>query len=600
MKSLWVLVAVVPMHLLAQSDVPRPFNRPGLVYDAARNVTVLFGGYADGTRVDETWEWDGSEWTRRDLVGPPARFTHGMVYDARRERVVLFGGWGNDDVTFGDTWEYDGRAWTKVADTGPAPRGAFGMAYDAARGRTVLYGGDAGSAPATDTWEWDGVRWTQVATTGPSGNTFHSLAYDERRARIVAFGGRGGGDDTWEWDGRAWTKVSDSGPPPRDHHALTYDSRRGRVVLTGGTRQQTSDVSVQRLRDLWAWDGSRWERLDSVGSPWAGGLPGFTYDRARDRLVLFGSGDAHGTWEWDGAAWGYADPVGATSHAPAGRAGHVMTTAGSSGVLLFAGQLDDQPRLADTLWHWNGAVWRMLDTNGPHNRTLPAAAYDSRRGRLVLYGGIAPESGTRFGDTWEYGFSWTERNVRTPGARDHHAMAYDAARGVSVMYGGQDADRRFRNDTWTWNGEVWTMVDSLTGPGGVGHHGMAYDERRERVVRVGGSGPNGARGTWEWDGVRWEQRATDGPTQHTRIAYDAVRGVMVVLDRQSVTWTWDGVRWQRLDVPGPTTRVVHAMAYDARSRRIVLFGGSGPGGSPPYSALRDVWEWDGSSWTKVR
>jgi hypothetical protein len=37
----------------------------GMVYDAARQETVMFGGYGPGLKGD-TWTWDGSTWT---LVG---------------------------------------------------------------------------------------------------------------------------------------------------------------------------------------------------------------------------------------------------------------------------------------------------------------------------------------------------------------------------------------------------------------------------------------------------------------------------------------------------------------------------------------------------
>jgi glyoxylase-like metal-dependent hydrolase (beta-lactamase superfamily II) len=290
------------------AQAPWPLDRPGLVYDARRRLTVLFGG-RDASHANGTWEWDGATWHARAIAGPSARHSHGMAYDARRGRVVLFGGF--DSTGFrGDTWEFDGAAWQKMSDSGPAPRAAFGMAYDSARGVTVLYGGgrDFADPVFTDTWEWDGRAWTRVATTGPSGSIFLKMAYDARRQRVVAFGGRGGGGETWEWDGRAWSRVSTSGPPPRDHHAMTYDARRGRIVLFGGGRQLPNgdfprDTTGAWLRDLWAWDGATWTQLATDGPPSRGGLPGLTYDAARDRLVLFGGGNLTGTWEWDGAQW---------------------------------------------------------------------------------------------------------------------------------------------------------------------------------------------------------------------------------------------------------------------------------------------------------
>jgi hypothetical protein len=63
--------------------------------DAARNQVVLFGGNASGGTVDDTWTWDGSDWTRQSPTHRPvARYLHGMAYDASGlvGHAVLFGG----------------------------------------------------------------------------------------------------------------------------------------------------------------------------------------------------------------------------------------------------------------------------------------------------------------------------------------------------------------------------------------------------------------------------------------------------------------------------------------------------------------------------
>jgi hypothetical protein len=295
---------------------------------------------------------------------------------------------------------------------------------------------------------------------------------------------------------------------------------------------------------------------------------------------------------------------------PSPRAGHVLVTAGDAGgVLLAQGQLGyrsahDEPRLSDTLWAWNGAHWRVISTDGPHNRTLPAAAFDVRRNVLVVFGGSSVYSGTFYGDTWEWdGQRWTEQNVRTPGARDHHAMAYDAARGNMVTFGGQMQSGpilTFSKETWTWDGRRWTMADSATGPSGLVHHAMAYDARRQRVVLYGGATADrhAAGDTWEWDGARWTRVATDGPGPRVghRMAYDPARGVTVLFGgaSDSTTWTWDGKTWVRYAVDAPAPRSVHAMAYDARKGRVVLFGGSSGG-----EHLSDLWEWDGQHWHEI-
>lgn len=306
------------------------------------------------------------------------------------------------------------------------------------------------------------------------------------------------------------------------------------------------------------------------------------------------------------------DNIGANVAGPGTRAGHVLTYDPQRGVtLLLGGDSEDRP-LRETLWAWDGSRWRVQAGSGPSYRTLPAAAFDTRRGVLVVYGGIGPVNGNRYGDVWEWdGRQWTERNVSTPGARDHHAMAYDEARGVTVLFGGQDANRAMPRGTWTWNGTTWSLVDSTSGPGGLVHHAMAYDARRGRLVLFGGFGRDGVYSgeTWEWDGQRWSRVATTGPAARARhrMAYDVARGMIVLhggtlaprpgqsgFDYAGDTWGWDGVTWREITKDGPR-RDVHAIAFDARRSRLVLHGG----GSPDGQNSAETWELDGSTWRPV-
>ena len=41
-----------------------------MAYDQARGVTVLFGGSTASGINDETWEWNGTNWTPRAVIGP--------------------------------------------------------------------------------------------------------------------------------------------------------------------------------------------------------------------------------------------------------------------------------------------------------------------------------------------------------------------------------------------------------------------------------------------------------------------------------------------------------------------------------------------------
>jgi Galactose oxidase, central domain len=298
-------------------------------------------------------------WTQKQDVGPSGRGGHAIAYDPARERVLLFGGRAGGGTLQGDTWEWDGGDWTQVADTGPDARSGHALAFDSNRQRMVLFGSEAAGALRADTWEWDGADWTQLADTGPDARSGHALAYDSNRQRTVLFGGEAAGSslraDTWEWDGADWTQVADTGPDARSRHALAYDSNRQRTVLFGG------EAPPDLRADTWGWDGAEWTQVADMG-------PG-------------------------------------PSHYPA-------MTFGAGLTLLFGGVTSPPPPVAAEAlsrlsWEWDGEHWTLRQDMGPAPRWGHALAFDSARGRAVLFGGFSalpadPEvADSILGDTWE-------------------------------------------------------------------------------------------------------------------------------------------------------------------------------------------------------
>jgi hypothetical protein len=73
-------------------------------------VVVLYGGtdFPGSTHYNDTWEWDGIQWTKADVAGPTGpRVFHAMAYDPKRRKVVLFGGSpGVHNGYLNETWEY--------------------------------------------------------------------------------------------------------------------------------------------------------------------------------------------------------------------------------------------------------------------------------------------------------------------------------------------------------------------------------------------------------------------------------------------------------------------------------------------------------------
>lgn len=265
-------------------------SRPG------RHVVVLFGGDLGSGPTDETWEWDGDSWTRRNpTISPSARHRPAMAYDSSpgRHVAVLFGGFDGVDV-LGDTWEWNGDSWVSpIVDIDPPARFGHAVAYDAHRGVTVMFGGIASDYTALgDTWEWNGHVWTKRdLATGPSPRHDHAMAYDMIRGVTVLFGGYhnelGDFGETWEWDGERWLLQSNSGPSPRHTFAMAYDADRRVTVLFGGHQGLGGPKTYS---DTWAWNGTVWVEQPFTG-PSARHTFAMAYDLSRAKTVLFGGHD---------------------------------------------------------------------------------------------------------------------------------------------------------------------------------------------------------------------------------------------------------------------------------------------------------------------
>jgi hypothetical protein len=228
----------------------------------AGSGTLLFGGQNGAVATADTWLWNGEDWTQLADSGPTSRINHAMAFDSNRSRVVLFGGAGNFPgqlQVLNDTWEWDGQEWTQQEDIGPPARELHVMAYDMARGRVVLFGGpdETGQRSLGDTWEWDGSVWTQVSSFGATPCTGAALAYKGNATAL--FGGIeslannpqvGLFANTWEWDGKHWALRQDIGPSARWRHAMVYDSQRNHMVLFGGLSERAPGPSAL-LGDTW-------------------------------------------------------------------------------------------------------------------------------------------------------------------------------------------------------------------------------------------------------------------------------------------------------------------------------------------------------------
>ena len=264
-----------------------------------------------------------------------------------------------------------------------------------------------------------------------------------------------GDADTWQWNGSHWQQLA-SAPGPRELHAMAYDRAHEVTIAFGG-----SDGSTD-LRDTILFDGSSWSAAGSGSLPATvacSGLAGsgrkawMVYDEAIAKAVLFRgvSGTLKSaTYTWDGQTW---NPVTTVTTPPARLEAALAYDAAHGRVVLFGGvSCQDGSRLGDT-WLFDGTNWTQANpADSPTRRTGASMTYDERTQRVILFGGLRVDGA--LGDTWAWdgtNMNWTSLALPiTPDPRYDATLAFDAVRANLVLYGGTLDTGAFTSEVWTY------------------------------------------------------------------------------------------------------------------------------------------------------
>ena len=520
--------------------------------------------------------------------------------------------------------------------------------YDPVRQSMLVFGGrTADNGRSSDVWELSlsgPPTWTLLQTTGtpPPPRSGHVLLYDSRRERLLLFGGADSitRNDSWSLDLTAvppeWGQGPSTGtlPARRSYASAVFDSLNDRAVVFAGADSVNDDGPVGLVSDLWVLPFSGgplvWTQLTPTGtppSPRAGGA--VIYDRARQRMVLFGGYD--GTALNDGftlslggsPAWA---PLGASGGPPPGRAiPGTIYDAPHDRMVIFGGYTGGS--LNDT-WSLNlaTATWTQLSPAGgpPSPRQFPAAVYDVPRNRMVVFGGN-DTTGTVADPLWSLSLgstpAWTDLGGHQPPRRWDAATAFDPSRRVMWVHGGMgwDVGQLTRSDLWSLSlgsPTGWSQPATSGTPLGKRYgHSAVYDAARDRLVFFGGSDSTTLRndvwaltlsGTPAWSQVSPTGTPPGGRLYHSAV-YDAVNDRMIVFGGSTGSGTQNDVwalsfapapAWTQLSPTGtlPPTLWTQSAAMDLGANRMIIFGGQSFGlhnnvyaltlnGSPAWTEL---------------
>lgn len=311
----------------------------------------------------------------------------------------------------------------------------------------------------------------------------------------------------------AWTLARADTPDVRAHHALVYDEQRQQVLLAGGSSPRDGGSRFEFFDDLWAFDGREWQRLGQAGAPLSGF--GMAFDSAERRVVAVGGYDGRGSLALHRVLRDDRLETVADAAPPAAAEPGLSYERKRGQLLLFGGSSGRGQLLGDT-WTFKDGRWSRLDLPSPPARQATALIYVPSIGASLLFGGMdAGKPPVALGDTWLFdGDAWRElRPERSPSARHSSGIAYDSKRKRILLFGGLGADG-FLGDTWAFDGQHWTELDAK-GPPARAMGYLAYDVKRDRVVLFGGrSGWPDAdhNDTWEFDGHAWREVPTSART----------------------------------------------------------------------------------------
>ncbi len=568
-------------EIVTEGEVPNRRGHHAMVYDSNREKVVLYGGYAYREGCNEewgdycswVWEYDGlvKTWTKVVASGiiPRARERHAMAYDSKRKLIVMFGGTNWDDgcelesSSYCDwTWEWDGelKEWSKAVISGdePSARYSHSMVYDRGRHKCVLFGGNSkidtcriGGNICGDIWELDlssGIWQNKTPDeTKPNPRNNYTIARDISRDRVLMFGGRNGTgcneeyDDycslTWEWnpESNIWADVSPDNvkPGPRIHHAMSYDRYRSKAILFGGYYLN------EYFNDMWEWDGINrtWTALvDEENTPSSRRNPGMTYDNSREQLFLFG-GDNNGdgmndTWVWD--------------------------------------SLNES--------------WSNLDglDNSPTERSFLSVIFDELTEKVFLFGGT-DGLWSVVQDTWEWDgleTGWTERIIlgEKPASRSGNSLVYDSRRNRIVLFGGYAVFQPLQ-DTWVWDSmaETWSdWTPSGNKPSDTNPFGMIYDELRDKIFLFEGTNENWPIWEWDWAGDNNSAAIIRFPFKFSQADNETIRSVAISLyaggsaysnegEDGSTVFVWDNHpgNWRELTSNGSDVENPDLLTYQS-------------------------------------
>jgi hypothetical protein len=437
----------------------------------------------------------------------------------------------------------------------------------------------------------------------------------------VGLGNAVGDAEVWKWNGSVWSQIGGDGVNSSwadqvFENVLSLEKIGN--TLYAGLGSNTGDAEV------WSCDTttscSNWTKIggDGVNSSWAVS----TFEEVNSMVVmgtdlyvgLGQSSDDARIYKWDGAAWTWVGGFGVGGPYNAFGSGYEavysLTTDGSN---LYAG-LGNAAGDAD-VWKLVGTTWTQIGGDAT-NSSWAAATYESVLSLRFYGGNLYAGTGLSGGDAevWVYnGSSWTQIGGDTLNSSwDSSSFegVYSLTDDGTNLYAGLGSSAG-DNEVWKWDGINWsqiggdgvnsgftnthTIVQSLLYTGGTLYAGLQATANNAEVWSFNGS-------SWTLLGGGYVNKSwgffnLDSVQTMTESGGYLYAGTGSTVAGNATVWRFDGSSWQIIG--GQAVNSSWAAKSYENVVSMVSFGGNLCVGLGTSADDAEVWQFNGSSWTKI-
>ena len=571
----------------------------------------------------EVWKWDGSTWTKiggDGVNGGWADQVYEEVTSLATDGTNLYAGLGNS-AGDGEVWKWDGSTWTKIGGDGVNGGWAVNTFENVPSLHYFggnLYAGLGASANDAEVWKWNGIAWTKIGGDSINGgwttNYESVLTLENDGTNLYAGLGISAGDaEVWRWNGSAWTQIGGDGL--NNSWNTNYESVRSLTYLAGNLYAGIGDSTTDA--EVWRWNGTAWVQIggDGLNNSWNTNYES-VYSLANDGTNIYagiGNSDGDGeVWRWNGTAWVQIGGDGLNNSWATSDGDAVFSVISSLGT-VYAGTYNSGG--GGYLYSWDGTDWTSL--GGQHiNNSWGYYGQGSVEVMQVagnsLYAGLGTATGSAqvwqtTGAGWKLvggqgvNNSWTENTFEYVSSMSSHNGDLYVGLGASA----NDAE------VWKWDGTTWTKIggDSINSGWTTNYEEVnaLASFNGELYAGLGNSSRDAE--VWKWNGSTWSQIGGDGVNSSWPLNgnFERVSSIGVLNGELYVglgastgdaeVWRWNGSTWLKVGGDGVNSSWPDLTYEQVES--MMPFNNKLYVGLGNSTDDAEVWEYDGTTWTKV-